>query len=373
MSRIQISTLSPVHVGSGRFLMAKSEYVFGQENLGIIDDKKVLELLGEDRIQDWVTSIDKGLSLVSFLKTCGINPSLQKISKRTLRIHCEKTRAATMPNLKEQIHNGMGLPYIPGSSLKGAFRSAILNLIIRGNRSAIQSSKLISDRGPTAKFIERELFGGDPNHDVFRFLRVGDAYFQENATLAAILENLNLKGNPDDPEPRLDPSKNQLVEMIGKSENSGLDIDLNTKGMQIVKKSGYISEFPTYFSDLNLLFKSVNNNTITLLNEELDFWSDYHGEVVEKYLSRIESLRDKATHLNEGECILRLALGSGWRFISGNWLADSDLVDDDTFDAIVYAARYNNSKYSQFPFPKSRRITSNMELPGFVSLKRVSD
>jgi CRISPR type III-A-associated RAMP protein Csm5 len=374
MAKIELRTVTPVHIGSGRFLMNKNEYVFGKENnIGIVDDKKVLELAGEERIQAWVASIEEGRGLIQFLKSCGITATLQKISKRILSISCDKTRAKELPNIKENIHNGQGFPYIPGSSIKGAIRSAVLNQLIRGKRQKIEYSQLMKSRKPTAQFLEKNFFGEDANHDVFRFVRIGDAHFEANSTEAFILENMNLMGNPASPVPRFDSTKNQLVEMIGKSKVTKFNIGLDTKGLHYVEKYNYMKHQPTCFSDLNTLFEIINHNTLTLLGEEIAFWSEYDGEPVTQYLSQVELLIDKAKGLKQGECLLRIAHGSGWRFITGNWAYDDELVDVELYDEIVSASRPDNNRYEQFPFPKSRRITSNMELPGFVLLKKTGD
>jgi len=122
MARIELQTLSPVHVGSGRFLQSNMEYVFGKENIGVVDEHKVFNLLGEDRISAWVASIERGESLVAFLKGFDLNFTLQKISGRIIYLACEKSLAKDCASLKENIHNGQGLPYLPGSSIKGSIR-----------------------------------------------------------------------------------------------------------------------------------------------------------------------------------------------------------------------------------------------------------
>ena len=52
MRTVQIETLSPVHVGSGVELQSNFEYLyFADENcLVVIDDAKVLDILGEDNL-----------------------------------------------------------------------------------------------------------------------------------------------------------------------------------------------------------------------------------------------------------------------------------------------------------------------------------
>ena len=90
-----------------------------------------------------------------------------------------------------------------------------------------------------------------------------------------------------------------------------------------------------------------------------------------KVNSYIEQLKDllnivnacKGTH----SAIMRMGHGSGWRFMTGAWL---ERLSDDDFDKVVNEARLNNiEKYSEYDFPKSRRLEEKLCEPlGFVKL-----
>ena len=61
MNEIKIKTLTAVHVGSGETLQAGTDFVKGRidevDFLSIVDPKKVLELIGDENVQQWVTAI----------------------------------------------------------------------------------------------------------------------------------------------------------------------------------------------------------------------------------------------------------------------------------------------------------------------------
>ena len=374
MANIEINTLSPVHVGSGRFLMSKLEYVFSPEKIGIVDERKTMELIGEDKMASWVSSIEKGESLTIFLKGFGIKPTLQQLSGRQLTIACDKTRAQGLSTLKEQIHNGKGLPYIPGSSIKGAIRSAIYNQLMRSSSRPVSDFNLKrNNRDYSGSKLESEMFGSDPNHDVFRFLRIGDAYFEPNSTIAMIMDNLNLRGNAQHPDASFDTSKNQLVEAIAPKKKAGFSLQLDQQGIKTVKTNGYINHFPECFDSIQKLFGLINRNTKKLLEEEKSIWSEFDSDPADEYIARIEKLLEMTEKCQEGECILRLSHGSGWRFITGDWIYDDHLVSNDSYQGIIDQARPRNDRYRDFIFPKSRRISSETELPGFVRLSIAKD
>jgi len=250
MDTFEIKTITPVHIGSGRFLQSKIEYVFGKENIGVVDEAKVLNLIGEDKVQKWVNSIEQGQGLVAFLHGLGIKPSVKQISSRSIAYQCEVDTAKNLLNLKEQIYNGQGLPYMPGSSIKGAIRSAIYNSEIRKSDKIINSNDLYERDRLRGSVLEKKLFGRDPNHDVFRFLQIGDAYFETNSTVAINMVNINIVQNH---KAIFDSSKNQLVEAIGKNKNANFNMKLNIAGMDSNFKYNSIKEFPSAFNS----FKSL--------------------------------------------------------------------------------------------------------------------
>ena len=61
--------------------------------------------------------------------------------------------------------------------------------------------------------------------------------------------------------------------------------------------------------------------------------------------------------------MLRIGHGSGWRFITGAW---SEQLKN--FNEIVNASRPNSYRYTQYDFPKSRRIDEDGDVLGFVKL-----
>jgi len=67
-----------------------------------------------------------------------------------------------------------GRPYLPGSSLKRALRTAILWRMWRERREPIRLQQLGPRRERAAQPLERRWLGSDPYHDPLRTLRPGD-------------------------------------------------------------------------------------------------------------------------------------------------------------------------------------------------------
>ena len=67
-------------------------------------------------------------------------------------------------------------PYIPGSSLKGALRTALAWTGWEEARLRLERSEIGSRRAWAGQRLERKLFGPDPNHDLLRALHVSDLH-----------------------------------------------------------------------------------------------------------------------------------------------------------------------------------------------------
>lgn len=368
MEAFTIKTITPVHIGNGHFLQSRTEYVFGKEKIGVVDEAKVLELIGEDKIADWVSSIENGQGLVSFLSGFGIKPSVQKISGRTIAYQCDRDQAMNQASLKEQLLNGQGLPYIPGSSIKGAIRSAIFSAEVRESGKVLNSNDLYDRERIKGNVLEKKLFGFDPNHDVFRFLQIGDAYFKPNSTIAKNMVNINIKQDGA----IFDTSKNQLIEAIGTEQQANFSMKLNHTGMDSNINFRSINHFPDSFVSFDSLFQTINNTTRILVEEEIEFWTEHISEdSVKGYIANLEQILKDANICSEKECVLRLGHGSGYVFISGNLINHPEFISDDDYGSIVNAARPGNvNRYQDYRFPKSRRIDENIDLIGFVKITR---
>jgi len=182
MSTIQISTITPVHIGSGNFLQYNIDFV--EDKVGddsfiyIVDPNKIAKLIGIENIGRWVSIIENNGDIKDFVRKFSSAKSPEEYAVRVINNYA--SNIISPQTLKETIHNGFGLPYIPGSSIKGAIRTAILASLV--DQVQQKEEKIINRNKMNKLFlsdkkIQDELFGDDPKNDLFRFLQVGDAYF----------------------------------------------------------------------------------------------------------------------------------------------------------------------------------------------------
>ncbi|MBT3208606.1 MAG: type III-A CRISPR-associated RAMP protein Csm5 [Bacteroidetes bacterium] len=366
MPKIKIETLTPIHIGSGNDLSADIDFLFFEEKnednefeeiIAVVDDEKILKIIGEENINIWAKIIENRKDFFEYLKQRKHDITSADIKKRIIRVYGSQTST-----LKEQMLDGKQIPYIPGSSIKGAIRTAVLaNKALANKKMAKKNLRDNRDKFSADK-IEKKLFGNSANEDVFRFLQVGDAYF-DYETIAINAKTLNLIGNGWKFK-----HDNQLVECISEDSETFFNLKINNELIEKHnEKKIWLSD--TDFLTFENLFSTIKNHTLQLLKKELQFWSEENvkEDVFDNYIEKLHSLIDVGKKCRENEAIIRIGYGSGWNFITGAWAKDEAIMSDFEYDSFKKFAR--RKKYAdQIPFPKTRKIDQNGDILGFAKL-----
>ena len=364
MSEIRIETLSQVHIGNGVFLQEGNDFLTDGNYVYVLNMDKLGTVIGTDHviIQQWVKAINDGAS-GNFIKNQTKGIPYKDFSKR--RILCSVALNQAQDTLKEQLHDGFGRPYIPGSSIKGSIRTAVLSTLAKEEIGKRLKREADQKRWKKIIFgLEDELLhfnSGDkskkkegPSNDLFRFLNTGDAYFEQGSELVVRQMNLNIR----EKKSLLDGNKQQAVEVIGRGAFS----HFRMKVMDDFYHKSSIYDFPH-------LIELINNHTYQLICDEIEFWDKGEGAAYtgkDTYLDQLETILDAIDACQTNECVLRIGQARGWRFITGGWL---EQIDKEFFKKeIVPLCRPRNDKYSNYPFPKSRRIDDSSNVFGFVKL-----
>jgi CRISPR type III-A-associated RAMP protein Csm5 len=368
MSKVKIETLMPVHVGSGNLLYNNSDFIGLNINkklhIVVLSADKIWKLMGEkgvDFIDMWLQTIEKKGNIREFIAKFAPDAKSKDYAKRRIPLFVVKALKGD-DTLKECIHNGMGLPYIPGSSIKGAIRTAVL-ASITDNISNQESLIRRENRGRvtiSAKEVEKKAFGNDPNSDVFRFIQVGDAYFEEETEIATRLVNLNIRQSDD----LMDSSKPQLVEAIGQEAESEFQLKISKSYYDFVQsRFRQIGKLPV--NSVSDLFRLINEHTRKLVEDEIEIWDNIDKDGGEDYVSEMKNILEKInTCEDKKSCVLRLGHASGWRFITGAWTEKLSNFKD----TVIPASRPKNQNYEKYDFPKTRRLDEESFVLGFVKL-----
>lgn len=168
---LDIEVLSPLHVGSGRKLIAGFDFAVSNGTTYRLNEEAILS-------ERWPDDPTWQRKLVG-------QPLAELLEPGDYKAHPEYFRYAmkgepAMREIVECIRDVRGQPYLPGSSLKGALRTALLRAASDDAKVVFQRSDFGPGGGPreakqAGQRLEQEAFGDDPNRDILRAMIVGDS------------------------------------------------------------------------------------------------------------------------------------------------------------------------------------------------------
>ncbi|MBE9592027.1 MAG: type III-A CRISPR-associated RAMP protein Csm5, partial [Proteobacteria bacterium] len=173
MVELILETITPVHVGTGH-KYSGAEFVLKDKTLYRVSLDKLLNKLTLDQREDLTERLeDRNFSLTEFLKDKNI--ALSKIKRYASGFDGPGTPREIAEHIKTN-----NIAYIPGSSIKGAIRTAILYSQIT-DRSIEKLSRIFDmnyrqREGELQRFVDGFLSGaGSPSYSsLLKFLQVVD-------------------------------------------------------------------------------------------------------------------------------------------------------------------------------------------------------
>lgn len=378
--QITLQTLTPVHIGSGSKLINGLDFEIRGDKCYIFDPNKIIDLIGDNRIDQWVSAINENKPLFEFLKTNSINYSPEDISSRILTMLYPNAQATDLNECIKTCNMGA---YIPGSSLKGAIRTLLVkNTVESTTKISEKDFHYYDERRRRDYFKDRELenkfFGRNATDKPWRTLQVGDCHFSDIKTKIAEVKILNLNGSNQFTTYDFKP-QNLLVEVIPANQITSFKLKINeTLSLLNQGKARNSSTRNEYFrhhhglNNIRGLFKIINQETSKIIKKEIDDWNiekrDYTGnfDILETYNKIYGLLKE----LNQSEsCIIRVGGHSGWRFTTGGWileLNEKQMSDDIWFKLrkVIRKKVYEENIMT----PKTRKTTPDGNLLGFIKL-----
>ena len=160
--RISITAIGPVFIGSGKEISKREWILDRKQNIAYIpDEKKMFRYLSEHNLlksyEDYM--INDKRDLFGWARENGLFPrNIDKVVKYTL--DCDGiAQVNTIKGIQIFIKDGLGKPYIPGSSLKGALRNAILAKLEADDTSSSYAAKIrnsASDFKGRTSYLKRD-------------------------------------------------------------------------------------------------------------------------------------------------------------------------------------------------------------------------
>ncbi len=381
--RCRIKLLSPLHIGNGNELKLVDFYLDDDKKLiKRIDSNKFIsycfengiKLMDEMNRKQYMTGRD--FSITKFMDVKGIDPD--DFTSYEVPAIIEKRERESEFAVKE--HVKCDGAYIPGSSIKGAIRTALMwaflnegdnvNVLFDELDDCLRKRgkidlKKIDDR------ISRKVFGNDAHHDIFRALRISD-------TSAIGMEHLEVSeikivGNPQDIP--------VYVENLKTGTEATFDLYLDENLLNTEKKE---LDFKNHklrgYMHVNRICDICNAFSKKVVEEHLRYqWENYDCEST---IDKFEMLRSEVMRCDDNETIMHIGWGGGWysttvgllveghpKFTTGaggnlrNWR-----LREDTLRYKFKLGRKPQTNRYAFRFPKTRRITIEGEPLGWVKI-----
>ncbi len=181
--KLTLQILTPIHIGNGEELRLGFDFVIYNGRTWRLDDDAILEAKWRQMGLDQPGRSRYPLPGEVLMEQDFTNEALFRyVLRGAPRSRRNDAR------LKSYIKDPYDRPYIPGSSLKGALRTALAWTGWDEIRPRLDRSAIGNRRSWAGQRLERKLFGKDPNHDLLRALQVSDLHgdLDPNTALAVV-------------------------------------------------------------------------------------------------------------------------------------------------------------------------------------------
>ncbi len=367
MTKIQIETITPVHIGSGQKLYENLDYLYDEkaQKIYIIDPQKVYHFIGENNIDRWVDAIEDSTNIVNLIKGIAGIVSPKDIAEREIPV----IGKLSQKEIKSNIRNGMGKPYIPGSSLKGALRTLIVRKCIAGkNNNVLENFNLCFKSDiPNDSPLLNYLFNQTQNN-LLKFLRIYDAHFEHTQIYSVQIANKHgndwkyqIKGRPNVMQPIecITPNQSYLVDLQTPNEIVAYKY---LKNNQIFKeKYPDKAEIFSKIEEIKNFLEIMNDQTRKICNKEYEKLNDVRDNTIDKYLNKLSEIIEQIENSKPNEFYIRVGFGLGYIGMTGGWL-DFSFIENKP-DKIK---KIDSRAYYKDIYPKTRRYLSDGTPLGFV-------
>jgi hypothetical protein len=384
---IQFETITPISIGAG----SDYDWIYGMDY--IINDQKIY-VIEMSKVINAGVNVEEYCGLLQNLAIGELEgllkSEIESISQGPNQIF-DSPIEGYQDSVKTFIRTN-GVPYIPGSSLKGALRSAITNYLLENiskvNYKSGRFRTILTDKR-TDKSKDTDIIGEvKEGEDFMRFMQVSDIKVGATKLLNTKVFNLQGEGSQWSGGWKQSGSKttttfsskgfNTIYECICPQEKAQGSITFANNAFEMIQDKLMVSKQQKQSLmdkqyGLTQWFHVVNQQTLSYLQKELDFFKTYPAERSSEIEECIRSLISCIKDSKDAYCVLKMAAGSGYHTITGGWNQYSkDYVNNGIWQDEkemkrmgIASAHKNKHRY------KSRRIVEyngKLQLMGFVKL-----
>ena len=336
--QLTLQTLSPVHIGDGGELRQDFDFIVREGRTYRLDEDRLLAAKidtlrpGRDGHYPPPGKLlnEKDLDNPEFFRY---------VLRGTPR------SAKTDARIKTFIKDVSDQPYIPGSSLKGALRTALAWTGWSEIRPALDRSAIGRRKSWAGQPLERKLFGPDPNHDLLRALQVSDLRGPQEPGAGLMLVNAQVLTR------RSTGSPVELEALVGDRKFTGsLTIDERLFDPQAEREL----HFANRRHWLNELLPRAQAHSQARIAKLVDWFEQAEGaEAIARFYRQLVDVQ-----LGPNQALVQLGWGSGW---DGKTFWTHLMENPVFFESLVDEFRLHRAgkgappRRPGDPFPRSKR------------------
>lgn len=330
---LTLTTITPVHIGSGDELRKGFDFITEGNYTYRLDVDQLIEVKADQMLPDAQGRYPLPETLIT---------AEDKRSKAFYRYRLTGKPSSTKRDarLKEALKDVHDRPYIPGSSLKGAIRTALAWAVWDEVKPKQTGSK------SQAADFEKLIFGKDPNHDLLKALQVSDCLTKKSASKSMRVANVNVVGKGG--------GKNIPIEMevIRADQEFKGSLTIDTYLFDHDQASRELS-FNSKRDWFEHLCRHLNAYSFDRVRRLLTWFGNTPGcEAILQDLHMINNALKEG--LPENQAVLTLGFGGGWDGMTFGSRIQEDPVLWGKIVSKLPGKKINKNK--PFDFPTTRRV-----------------
>jgi len=333
---VTVTTLTPLHIGSGRTLLNEYDYTIHQNNVWRINEDALLEAQDVDdpRLVETLSRTPPA----HLLTPADYRPDSPYFRYRLAGMPRARGTGAQLQELLKTIEDEA---YLPGSSLKGAIRTALVwrGWIERGLRP--DRNQLERNRKFAARNIEKNIMGPDPNYDLLRALHVSDSEPAGRDYFLIVNAQVVTRGSLASPIELEAVKPDTAFHLTIKADRQLFSQWATRHRLRLGGNVAWLDNLPHL----------IQKHTQQRLTTELEWYKNRRGaEGIASFYQRLLGAR-----LPANACLLQVGWGTGWE---GKTLGSHLQADRRFMDYLIGTYRLaKGDRHPGDPFPKSRRVT----------------
>ena len=353
--KYQLRTITPVHIGTGETL-SQIDGFYDNGRWHRIDIDAVLAAIPKSELNRLTIAMGQ-----RNFQWQGYLPTNQPLARYTLP--CPEEPRET--EIREAMKDVFGRPMIPGSSIKGAMRTALLwDLIGDSSQEPFKDSvnylKGRLQRKPNRSWagqdIERRVLGKDPNRDLMRTVQVSDTTpIPIEALEMGVAWTVTLNRNDRLVQKREGGREYKtFAEQIRAEQpfDFSIKIDRSLFREREKRELGFTAEREEVICEE--LAEACNFVAKGLADAEADFFDDHNLDEIVKFY---DDLLQRIENMSSGAFVLPIGWGTGYR---AKTVTELLTVDDNDLMNLRKHYRLGESRSRRGDyhpkFPKTRRV-----------------